>query len=121
MHLGSGVFAAERFGEAGVQSHPNPRLGLRVGPLVRGQRALGLRAGSDGGVGVRERREDGVTLGEQRDTVTRAQGTTKDLPVLCEHRPILGAEQLGQPGRSLYVGKEECHQSARQVQRCRHG
>jgi hypothetical protein len=61
---------------------------------VRAQRTLSFGTGTDSGIGVGECGKDGVTLGEQRDTRPRAEGATKYLPVLGEHGPILGAEQL---------------------------
>jgi hypothetical protein len=59
-----------------------------------GERSLTLDARPQRGVGVGEDREDRVTLGEHGDTVARPEGTTKYLPVLREHRPVLAAEQL---------------------------
>jgi hypothetical protein len=59
---------------------------------VGAQRTLRLGAGPDGRVRIRERREHRITLGEEGDAIPRPQGMTKYLPVLGEHRAILGAE-----------------------------
>ena len=122
VHLRRGVLA----GRPARRSRSAGPSGPAGGPSGSGhawaaERPLGLGAGPHRGVRVREGGEHRVTLGEQGHTVARAQGTPKYRPVLGEHRPVLGAEHLRQPGRSLNVGEEECHQSARQVEHCRHG
>ena len=95
MNLGCRVLPGLRLGESGVQTHTHARPCVRVRPLVPGQRVLGFDAGAQRGVGVRERRENGVTLGEQCHAVTRAQGAPEYQPVLGQHRPVFGAEHLG--------------------------
>ena len=112
VHLRADVLAADRLGPAGVQPHPYPRRGLRVGPVVRGQGALGGQAGGERAPGVGEDDEEGVALGQQLRPVGLGERGAQQPAVRAQQHPVVGAEAPAQPGGPLDVGEHKGHQPA---------
>ena len=91
----------------GVDAHAHANRG-GAGPRVRGERALRVDRGGDGGPSGRERDEEAVALRALLNTAVRRDCGTHERAVVEERDLVfVGAERAQRPGRPLDVGEQQ--------------